>query len=373
MPTVLNLLTAPNVVIDSSLVRQSTNTTTVNEEINNWRLWKDFNYENVIKMYSSELSADCPLHWGRHEPLKEDLKIRYEDALESVLLKYFLTDVNQALSLQDATASTAYYAKGSRCGQEIRADWAVICPTEDIDAKMFAPGDTKLHLKWSPEMHEHENTYEEWAKPLNQICNYMAMCGSRYGFIITDYELVLFRLTRCPIGKGIAANRDRRVLPSITNINRSHTRNPSETSMESSSSQALSMESSHDLSMASSRDFYEDSDPSKWSYLDPEYVTILMNASGEKVLTAKLALWALAMMSVNGDNSIEYKYPALNSWRGPVGGSYTHNTSGAMKNTLDSSDEHEEPDYEEPEEAAKEAASEIGFSTAWRAQLPNRP
>ena len=48
---------------------------------------------------------------------------------------------------------------------------------------------------------------EEWAKPLAQIQSYMAKWSSRYGFIITDVNLVVLCLRWEPIDAGMATER----------------------------------------------------------------------------------------------------------------------------------------------------------------------
>jgi hypothetical protein len=67
----------------------------------------------------------------------------------------------------------------------------------------------------------HETRYvNEWQKGMSQILMYMTSEETRYGFILTDANLVVLRITRRHIGDGLAASRARRdataANPSVT-------------------------------------------------------------------------------------------------------------------------------------------------------------
>lgn len=79
----------------------------------------------------------------------------------------------------------------------------------------------------------------------------------------------------------------------------------------------------------SSSEPYSDSDPLGWGYHVQHHVIPWSNHGQQ--LTGKLALWALAMMAVHGESSIDYSYPGLDTWREGEGGRIIHNTSGATK------------------------------------------
>lgn len=51
--------------------------------------------------------------------------------------------------------------------------------------------------------------YREWWKVLSQVEGYMAHHQSRYGFIITDMNLVVLRISILPIDNGLALGRPR--------------------------------------------------------------------------------------------------------------------------------------------------------------------
>ena len=74
------------------------------------------------------------------------------------------------------------------------------------------PGDTKLSAKWSPGMRYSPDPGErgQWSLVVSQISHYSSKLDTRYGFIITDKHLVVFRVAREVIGSGLASTRARR-------------------------------------------------------------------------------------------------------------------------------------------------------------------
>ncbi len=72
-------------------------------------------------------------------------------------------------------------------------------------------------------------------------------------------------------------------------------------------------------------------------------------------LTAKLALWALAMMALHGDSYVDYSYPDLNTWRVRQGGGIVHNTTGATRARSSRNRKMQEPNphWEEIRERAE--------------------
>ncbi|KAM3548641.1 hypothetical protein MY1884_009091 [Beauveria asiatica] len=313
MPSLLHVLTEPNVKVDSSLVAPGSNTTVNTYFVaEDWVPWPEFSYSTITHIFQAELAENyqgspSPL------PLKEDLRVVNEDVFDGLLQRFEIPVVNYALHW---LGGQCHYGKGSRCGTAYKPDWSLVCPRsldEDGWYTNLVPGDTKLHAKWRPEMRDdgEDVHYVEWQKVVAQITNYMAYHGSRYGFVITEANLVVFRLTRRPIDAGIATSRSRR-------LNQSHVRYPS------------------DVTMGSSDGSFVDDNPLTWAYYYPQYVTIPWSASGRQ-LTVKLALWALAMMAAHGGNSLEYSYPGLDTWCRTTNG-YVHNASGTEKAKLGKKD-----------------------------------
>ncbi|KAL7947033.1 hypothetical protein V8C42DRAFT_319478 [Trichoderma barbatum] len=74
------------------------------------------------------------------------------------------------------------------------------------------PGDTKLSVKWRPEMEESRDRYarHQWTLPMSQVNTYAVRSGCRYSFIITDLHLIVLRLAREPVAQGLASSRSPR-------------------------------------------------------------------------------------------------------------------------------------------------------------------
>ncbi|KAK7191785.1 hypothetical protein PSPO01_02234 [Paraphaeosphaeria sporulosa] len=89
-----------------------------------------------------------------------------------------------------------------------RPDWAAILLDADGKARgssptNFLPGETKYSEKWRSawvevgdfkHMFNSQNELPEWFKPLAQVFTYCYHLKTRYAYIITDEELVLFRV-----------------------------------------------------------------------------------------------------------------------------------------------------------------------------------
>lgn len=69
-----------------------------------------------------------------------------------------------------------------------KPDRAFFDPTVAFPAPNRLPGDVKPSYKWN--MHRQHTSPTEFCKPLAQLAFYMGQHGARYGFILTDRELV---------------------------------------------------------------------------------------------------------------------------------------------------------------------------------------
>ncbi|KAH8654679.1 hypothetical protein BGZ61DRAFT_572799 [Ilyonectria robusta] len=340
MPTLLEVLTRRNVAVNSQSVVPGSNTTTETHlEPDGWSPWPDFNYDTLTRIFWRQLASE---YQGSPEqrPLELDLFINNEETLEDVLRRFLSSIVNYAL---DGQEGQPHLGRGSRCGSEDKPDWSAVsgqCIDEYGRYANILPGDTKLDAKWWPTMSEEAEDFNEWQKVVAQVQTYMARHQTRYGFIITDANLVALRLTREPISTGLAQERPRREAAALAG----HQRHSSDVTMASGDG---------------SSSLYSDNNPLEWSYYNPEYAVIAWDAHGNGRLTIKLALWCLAMMAANGDRWIDYSYPQLDSWRSADKG-YAHSTSGTTKARLSRGDVYLEPDPDRArrEEATREAAHE---------------
>ncbi|KAF5691581.1 hypothetical protein FDENT_3316 [Fusarium denticulatum] len=189
------------------------------------------------------------------------------------------------------------------------------------------PGDTKLSVKWYPEMSlsENENVQYQWTLPMSQIGTYAARSDCRYGFLITDQALVVLRFTKERIGEGLATTR-----PSRTVVSQTHQRVASNETDVSSRMESMSLGSfgaqsynDHDLAGAANVEF-----------LPPEYAVIPMSARGKDTLTVKFSIFCLCLMAAGGCGNIDYGYPPLDSWRRVDSQRFIHNTSNLSARNL---------------------------------------
>ncbi|KAI9760841.1 MAG: hypothetical protein M1840_002203 [Geoglossum simile] len=180
----------------------------------------------------------------------------------------------------------------------------------------YCPGDTKLSSKWGSEWDEESLGKWEWELPFSQVQYYCARLNTRYGYILTDKELVVIRVTKS--ADPPPYKRPRRL---TAQYEPGHHRDPSDVSS------ALS-----EVSLYVNTGGLE-------NYEKLEVKSIPWSNEGSGELTVNLALWCLLSMA-GVDNSIEMSYPPLDSWRLEQEGSesepirYCHVTSGKTTSSL---------------------------------------
>jgi len=108
-------------------------------------------------------------------------------------------------------------SKGKKQNQKHRnPDWAgrkcsTVNPNEPkrkgkkpTKAKNLLPGDTKVSLKWNSasltigDIEKADVKDKRWFQPIGQVYTYCVRLNARYGYIITDKELVVFRIRPLP-------------------------------------------------------------------------------------------------------------------------------------------------------------------------------
>ncbi|KJK78286.1 hypothetical protein H634G_06459 [Metarhizium anisopliae BRIP 53293] len=346
-PTVLEALQWPTTTLDAAESRPGPNTTVkTNLLIQQWEEWSEFTFENITAVFGNVLDRK---YVGQEEPvaLKRDVEVYSEASADAGLRRFPFPVINNALSSMTGKPENApYYGHGTRVmGYELKPDWSCISNQAKRDSKYInlVPGDTKTSAKFDPDMLE--SNYKEWKKVVTQLAAYADEHRVRYGFIVTDKLVVVLRFTRKRevVARGAGAN-----LPIRS------TRAP--TPQVSSESGIPSSQSSSGREIPSSQSF-EDDDQGK--DLHVEYKEIPWSAHGRDTLTAKVALFALAMMPLHGDNYIACSYPKINTWRGGDDG-IRHNTSGEFRvkvtryTKLDEPEEEDEEDDKEDDEDDEE-------------------
>ncbi|ATY60519.1 hypothetical protein A9K55_005862 [Cordyceps militaris] len=311
MPTLLEVLAEKSVAKDFNSTDSITGPNTdckTDISVDDWRPWEDFTYDNIKHILKKELSRR---YKGESEPqpLPLDLRVLKEDATQDALGRFPIPIVNYALN---SSGGTEHFGRGSRCHADgiYVPDWSVVSQSHaGVIGEMLnmLPGDTKISSKWwSSMLEDDDRNFGEWKKVLDQIVTYMASCSARYGFIVTDTEVVALRIFRQYVSAGLAVYRPRRKRWSDATVRLS----------------------SDPVSTASSEEF-QDNIALLWDF-GVEYKAIPWSVYGPGILTGKLAQWALARMASYGDRDIEYSYPDLDTWRTQdTGYGIVHNTSGA--------------------------------------------
>ena len=206
MATILDILQTENVALDASGVNWGANTDNDRFQPRNWVPWKEFNYKTLLSIYGGLLGISWTGPRRSESASAFDTEVFSEDMFEDVLRRFVSPVINDALRLACSKIGedTTHLGRGSRCEPSShRPDWSLVARSRMGDNGRYdnlLPGDTKLHRKWYPEMlrDNYEHNYEEWRKPVSRIMTYMMFYESRYGFLITDGNLVVFSGQRPP-------------------------------------------------------------------------------------------------------------------------------------------------------------------------------
>lgn len=183
--------------------------------------WEDFDYDSLRSMYGGALHRVLKQEFSCKDfstipriPFREPSD---EDSLETLLTKWNQSVISEALSkaqpclYKPPAGNTIYMAKGGQAyfddSPKYYPDWAGIQPRPSqpqvADAgrrpKNVLPGDTKLSTKWSSRdivdgLVQSEYTPKDWLRPLTQVYTYCVKANARYGYVITDKELVAIRI-----------------------------------------------------------------------------------------------------------------------------------------------------------------------------------
>ncbi|PGH15458.1 hypothetical protein AJ79_02435 [Helicocarpus griseus UAMH5409] len=215
MTTLLEYLTEPNPVIDNTHSLEGMPTKILSDEPIEVAEWSDFTYDVLMSCYECQIFD--------------------EDSLDHVLTRSVVPSVNEGL--QRAWAQCYPYharliinmTRGGRASGSVNhpqggnedskqssdeakrfPDWTGVQADTGTGVLLnCCPGDTKLSTKWFSTMNR---TVAHFYWRLAQLINY---CGktwdTRYGYIISQEELVVLRISRALIGSGIAKRGSPRV------------------------------------------------------------------------------------------------------------------------------------------------------------------
>ncbi|KAJ9130688.1 hypothetical protein NKR23_g12085 [Pleurostoma richardsiae] len=273
--TVLDVLVEANPERDSRSVPRGNNSSHRDWiPVSGSQPWTDFNYENLVSIFRKSLSATY-----RDPPVIDqgsvyDHDIRNEATLDHFLTRFVFPIINGALRRTSRVmewSEVFYISPGSWCHGSGPPDWGLVSYSRMWESKFYnlLPGDTKLHAKWRPDMDGSEDlgVRRQWLLPVSQITTYAADAECRYGFIITDQRLVVFRFSVEAVGPSSVATRSQR-LP----LQPTHERVASGDTDISSAVEQMSLDSSGAQS-------YIDNNPANYEYLPPEYAVVHWSAS----------------------------------------------------------------------------------------------
>ena len=188
------------------------------------RRWENFPFDrtqpSIAATIQEMLNVDQnPWHLSDYTSIDSfpSCRIFDEDSLEALLIRWTHAVVARALALAQPWPSSKWPYRQifmARGGQAILAslssgsepakkagtypDWAGIQrhDRDRIDTGQYLnvlPGDSKLSQKWKSSMIEHSRKKGDRA-PIKQVYNYCIAGRCRYGYIITDEELVPIRV-----------------------------------------------------------------------------------------------------------------------------------------------------------------------------------
>jgi hypothetical protein len=324
MPTIKDYLQKPNPVLR---IQASTTHSTDSpqwEPIEGFGEFKEFTYETCKGLYGDLLKYDFD---AKELPtpnrlLPVETEIFSERELEQDPLKrHIIAKVNYALR-----AAYKYLKGKDRSGSaEFEDTPTIVCGTKEPSGgpvpdwignqkgiKAFLCGETKLSTVFS--MEDTINSPDRRLDtPVEQCLYYCIKKDTRYGFMITDEELVILCIRQEAMKDGIASERPRRAIP------------PARYSFGSSlvsSTEAMSLYSN-----------------SKQPQGSPKYIAYrVVDWSATNGLTVCLALFLITLMAAAPtiDIDIGDQYEPLNRWKWEADiGRYRNNTSGRVQKRLD--------------------------------------
>lgn len=354
--SVLEYLSQPNPTVDNAASLPGFPTTATDlPEVVGMRTWTEFTYETMMNLYRHILLHNLPQWPDVSPPLRvREQQVFDEDSLEHFLSRTIVPTVNYALEHtwnallgEDDSPEISRGGRATKMAsddQRFYPDWAgVYTPIRTaIGLKNLCPGDTKLSTKWSLTRALSEG--KSFMLPIQQLQRY---CGEswnvRYGYLITQEELVVFRVTRQEIDPGLASTRPERELPQLEHRQQVHQRVVSTTSTDTHMSIDRASAHTRDWSMTSSSmppvsrltESYQDDERLNAHFKAIEYRGIPWTNSGKRVLTVKLALWWLHMMAAapECDTSVQTEYPPLDSWVTSQN-MYRHSSTGITAKNL---------------------------------------
>lgn len=313
MPTtILQYLTRPNPTVTSYAI---TGGLTINDEWNTIEgilPWEDFTYDILCAKFETELRKRISL-WDPNDLIE---KSRFNEMVGEDSVTAFVT-VNSILAVNAALweiENGLHVGPGSKSVKPVglgSPDWGGY-RASPINRLNFCPGDIKCSTKWSSDglfeakwdMYIEERELLDKALPLEQVQHYCTHLGTRYGWVLTDKELVVIRVTNSVDDDPTSPRQTRASRIGIGARRETHERVVSNTSNMSSAFSAMSVDHSAYTGHTGS------SSGNNPAPLEVVCIPMSASATAKGQLTVNLGLFFLVLLA-REDSAISSSYPSL--------------------------------------------------------------
>ncbi|KAK2757626.1 hypothetical protein FQN54_004595 [Arachnomyces sp. PD_36] len=236
--TLLQYLTEPNPTVDHRYMLGGLPTKCQSDEELALKEWTEFDFQTLMSCYGHVLREQFDRPFPEISPPVKTLECQLvdEDTLDHLLSRSIIPAVSESLSAawhacyrnhlgEVIDITRGGHARRNRNNQllseeqenrvqnsneakpKIFPDWAGVSKSEDPFYTNLCPGETKLGTKWDSQGKGKIGYY--W--PIAQVLKYcVTNWNCRYGYIITERELVVLRFSREKIGSGLALGRAQR-------------------------------------------------------------------------------------------------------------------------------------------------------------------
>ena len=270
--------------------------------------WNDFEFDSLEAIYNGRLrkvlDKETSSFIDRSAiPYLPFCEIHDENSLEALLIKWNQSVVSDALDVTqkhlgaDEGQPKIYMVRGGQASRipNYRPDWAgVLRDRTRKRTNSVLAGDTKVSWKWSSrdiQVGDTNTVYlaKDWLQPIKQIYTYCSTLKVRYGYIMTEKELVVIR---------------------IRPFSPDHLRSP-ENTQDSGLSFPIPEERATAFTSKPSKTPKQDAVAESFKEGTLEYKAIPWSSNAsDNSLTINLALWWLHMMALES-HEIRYSYPPL--------------------------------------------------------------
>ncbi len=176
--------------------------------------WDDFDFRSLEAIYGGQLRealARESIDFTDHSaiPRLPFREIHDGNSLEALLIKWNQSVVSDALKMTQSRMGAGqshdqiYMVRGGQANRllQFAPDWAGVPRSDSSPCRPHSilPGDTKVGWKWSSHKIQTGDTEDiwledDWLEPIKQIYTYCHALEARYGYIITEKELVVVRV-----------------------------------------------------------------------------------------------------------------------------------------------------------------------------------